>query len=224
MLDYILGNTFMKFGSFIFQQICGVPMGGNASPIIADLTLSALEYRYLSSTAHKKESKLLKFSIRYIDDLLNINCSEFLPLCNKIYPASLPLEATNTKYEKIHNFLDITIDHSKGCILKLYDKRNDFSFEVVKFTHADSNVHSQLGYNVFYSQCIRIARICNSYKDFKTEIKILFAIFVKNKYNKIKLEKQLLKFMGTYSALTAKYYVDFPCRFLRFIKNDLILL
>ena len=39
-LELILFNTYIQFNGSIFKQILGIPMGGNASPFIADLYLS----------------------------------------------------------------------------------------------------------------------------------------------------------------------------------------
>ena len=39
-LRFVLFNSFVKFGGYIFRQVKGIPMGGNASPFIADLYLS----------------------------------------------------------------------------------------------------------------------------------------------------------------------------------------
>ena len=36
-LKIILFNTYIQFNGTVFKQILGIPMGGNASPFIADL-------------------------------------------------------------------------------------------------------------------------------------------------------------------------------------------
>ena len=47
-LEIILFNTYIQFNGCIFKQILGIPMGGNASPFIADLYLSWCEYCYMT--------------------------------------------------------------------------------------------------------------------------------------------------------------------------------
>jgi len=37
----------VQFAGYNFIQINGIPQGGNASPILADLTLMAMEYKYM---------------------------------------------------------------------------------------------------------------------------------------------------------------------------------
>ena len=39
-LEFVLYNTYVQFGGNLFKQILGIPMGGNASPFIADLYLA----------------------------------------------------------------------------------------------------------------------------------------------------------------------------------------
>ena len=39
-LELTLYNTYVQFGGYIFKQILGIPMGGNASPFIADSYLA----------------------------------------------------------------------------------------------------------------------------------------------------------------------------------------
>ena len=34
-LEYLLFNSYVRFGPYVFKQIKGIPMGGNASPLIA---------------------------------------------------------------------------------------------------------------------------------------------------------------------------------------------
>ena len=38
----------------MFKQIKGIPMGGNASPLIADLFLANLEFKYMDKLSHQK--------------------------------------------------------------------------------------------------------------------------------------------------------------------------
>ncbi len=160
LIRSVLQNTFVTFGELLFQQIRGVPMGNNASPIIADLTLSAIEFRYLNTNLHSWERSLLQYTTRFIDDLLSIGCPYFLELCQDIYPDSLPLENT-TNASNYSHYLDFTINYSPdGHQITLYNKTDCFNFAAKCYIYADSNTHSNLGYNTFYTQLIRIARTC----------------------------------------------------------------
>ena len=79
-------------------------MGGNCSPLIADLYLSFLEFTYMSSIMKTDYTlaKKLSFNSRYIDDIITPNVTNFLKIANNIYPAELPLEQTNSN--KLHDF------------------------------------------------------------------------------------------------------------------------
>jgi len=39
MLDFLIDNIYVKFGSRVFQQTVGIPMGTNCAPLLANLFL-----------------------------------------------------------------------------------------------------------------------------------------------------------------------------------------
>ncbi|MCP4651856.1 MAG: hypothetical protein GY858_00505, partial [Candidatus Omnitrophica bacterium] len=65
LLDFVLENTYVLFASNAFRQVSGVPMGGNASPLIADLTLTMLEFEYVKSNKHVNW-----LAARFVDDVV----------------------------------------------------------------------------------------------------------------------------------------------------------
>ena len=84
----------------MFKQIKGIPMGGNASPLIADLFLANLEFKYMDKLVSSKSpenlrmAKKLSNNSRYIDDIgvCNMNNNNGFMICSKdIYPESIPL-------------------------------------------------------------------------------------------------------------------------------------
>ncbi len=46
MIETVIDEPFVVFTVVLFRQICGVPMGGNASPMLADLCPSFMEYEF----------------------------------------------------------------------------------------------------------------------------------------------------------------------------------
>jgi len=66
------------------------------------------------------------------------------------------------------SYLHLYLEHDINGTLttKLYDKRDDFNFQIVNYPFLDSNIPSSLAYGVFMSQLIRYSRTCNSYQDF----------------------------------------------------------
>ena len=55
---------------------------------------------------------------------------------------------------------------------KIYDKRDDFDFDKVKFPFLDGDVHRSTSYGVYISQLILFARVSSHVTDFKHIIKI----------------------------------------------------
>ena len=48
-LHYLFDNIFIRFGSKLYRQIVGIPMGTNCAPLVADLFLFCSEKLYLVS-------------------------------------------------------------------------------------------------------------------------------------------------------------------------------
>ena len=61
-LDYLLLNSFVRFGPQVFKQIKGIPMVGNASPPIADLFLANLEFRDMDKLVSSKSPENLRMA------------------------------------------------------------------------------------------------------------------------------------------------------------------
>ena len=62
-------------------------------------------------------------------------------------------------------FLDLSI--TNGIVSsKIYDKRDDFNFEIVNFPFLDGDVPRSPSYGVYISQRIRFARVCSNVVDF----------------------------------------------------------
>ena len=68
---------------------------------------------------------------RYLDDLLNIDINFFDSMVNRIYPSELPLNKANVS-ETEASFLDLHLSISDFFVkTKIYDKRDDFDFDIV---------------------------------------------------------------------------------------------
>ena len=48
-LHYLLDNIFIRFGSKLYRQIVGIPMGTNCAPLVADLLLFFYERDFILS-------------------------------------------------------------------------------------------------------------------------------------------------------------------------------
>ena len=70
---------------------------------------------------------------RYLDGILNINNVYFDNVVRQIYPSELQLNKANTSDTETA-FLDLHLSISNNIVsTKIYDKRDDFEFEIVNF-------------------------------------------------------------------------------------------
>ena len=90
---------------------------------------------------------------------------------------------------------------------KIYDKRNDFDFEIVNFPFLDGGVPRAAYYGVCISQFIRFARVSSHVTDFNTRNKLLTAKLLNQGYRYHKLRKAFSKFYKRHSDLVSKFNV-----------------
>ena len=89
----------------------------------------------------------------------------------------------------------------------LYDKHDDFHFDITKFPFLSSKIPSSLAYGVFISQHIRYVRACSSYECFILRAVRLTNTLLRRGYVKERLESSLRKFFGQYGDLIKQYEV-----------------
>ena len=65
---------------------------------------------------------------------------------------------------------------------KMYDKRDDFDFEIVNCPSLDGVVHRPISYGVYISQLIRFAKASSHVVDCNTHNKLLFQKRLKQGY------------------------------------------
>ena len=90
---------------------------------------------------------------------------------------------------------------------KIYDKRNDFDFEIVNCPFLDGDVPRAASYGVYISQLIRFARVSSHVTDFNTRNKLLTAELLNQGYRYHKLRKAFSKFYRRHSDLVSKFSV-----------------
>ena len=82
-------------------------------------------------------------------------------MVSKIYPSELQLNKPNTSDTEA-TFLDLHLSISNDIVnTKIYDKPDDFDFEIVHFPFLDGDVPRSTSYGVYISyisQLIRFAR------------------------------------------------------------------
>ena len=65
---------------------------------------------------------------------------------------------------------------------KIYNKRDDFNFEIVNFHFLDGDVPRSPFYGVYISQLIPFARVCSNVDDFNNYYLFLTAKLLKQGY------------------------------------------
>ena len=90
---------------------------------------------------------------------------------------------------------------------KIYDKRDDFDFDIVKFPFLDGDVPRRASYGVYISQLIRLARVGNHVADFNARNKCLTAKLLQQGYRYHKLRKTFSKFYRRHYELISKFNV-----------------
>ena len=131
---------------------------------------------------------------RYLDDLLNIDNNFFDSMVNRIYPSELQLNKANVSDAEA-SFLDLHLSISDGFVkTQIYDKRDDFDFDIVNFPFLDGDVPRSASYGVYISQLIRFARVSSHVDDFNTRNKVLTAKLLRQGYRYHKLRKAFSKF------------------------------
>ena len=97
---------------------------------------------FMTSLSDVKQAEIIeafKSTSRCLDDLLNIDNPYFEGIVNRIYPLELQLNKTNASDTEAP-FLDLHLSISNGFVTsKIYNKRNDFDFDIVKFPFLDGD-------------------------------------------------------------------------------------
>ena len=170
-------------------------MGTNCSPLEADLFLFCYERDFMKNHSNDNQADIIKaFNSRYLDDLLNIDNSYFEEMVNQIYPPELKLNKAYTSDTEAPS-LDLHRSISNGAVSsKLYDKCDDFDFDIVNFPFLDGDVPSRPSYGVYISLLISFARVCSHVNDFNTRTKCLTAKLLKHGYRYHKLERLFKSF------------------------------
>ncbi|MCG8117959.1 MAG: hypothetical protein N0E45_21745 [Candidatus Thiodiazotropha endolucinida] len=209
-LTYLLDNIYIRFGTKLHRQIVGIPMGTNCAPLVADLFLFCYERDFMLSLSSQTQADIIEAfnsTSRYLDDLLNIDNPYFEVMVNQIYPSDLQLnKANNSDIEA--PFLDLHLKISNGFVsTKIYDKRDDFDFNIVNFPFLDGDVPRSPSYGVYISQLIRFARVSTHVVDFNTRNKSLTAKLLHQGYRYHKLRKAFSKFYRRHYQLISKFGV-----------------
>ena len=134
-----------------------------------------------------------------------------------IYPDELKLKKT-TESSTTLSYLDIKVGIVNGKYsTEVYDKRDDFNFNIVNFSFLCSNIPSGPAYGVYISQLVRIGRICSNYSSFALRHRKLTERLVHQGFRYSSLCKAFDKFARRHGQILDKYSLGvrimaFVCR------------
>ena len=77
--EYLIDNIYIKVGNNVYCQTIGIHMETNWAPLLANLFLFHYKYSYMKNLVHDNlcMAKWFSDTVRYIDDLLTLNNSNF---------------------------------------------------------------------------------------------------------------------------------------------------
>ena len=85
---FFFGNIYIRFGTKLYRQIVGTPMGPNCAPLVADLSLFCYERDFMMSLSAYKDAVIIEAfnsTSRYLD-------TTYFDMVNQIYPSELQLD------------------------------------------------------------------------------------------------------------------------------------
>ena len=124
-----------------------------------------------------------------------------------IYPPELQLNKANTSDNEAP-FLDLHLSISNGFVSsKIYDKRDDFDFDIVNFPFLDGDIPHSTSYGVYISQFIRFARVSGYVAEFSARNKSLTVKLLQQGYRYHKLRNTFSKFYHRHYELVSKFNV-----------------
>ena len=126
-------------------------MGTNCAPLFADLFLFCYERDFMKSLSREIQVDIIEAfnsTSRYLDDLLNIDNIYFDQMVDRIYPTEHQLNRANSSDTEAP-FLDLNLCISNDTVsTKIYDKRDDFDFDIVNFPFLDGDVPRNQNFTV----------------------------------------------------------------------------
>ena len=148
-LVYLLDNIFIRFGTKLYRQTIGILIGINCAPLVADLFLFCYEREFIKSLSRENQANIIQAfnsTLRYLDNLLNTDNIYFDRMVDRIYPTELQLNRAKSSDTEAP-FSDLSLCISIGTIsTTIYDKRDDFDFDIVNFPFLDGDVPRRTSY------------------------------------------------------------------------------
>ena len=206
-VKHLISKCYFVVGNTVFIQKIGIPMGIDPAPFWANLFLYHYERKFITTLGSQRNNRGFKYHgvMRFIDDLCAINDGgDFGNSFLDIYPPELELKVEHEGPHATFLDLDISIAGNR-FIYKLYDKRDNFNFFIVRMPQMTSNIPSTVFYGSVLSEFLRIARCTLLFEDFIPKANQLFKRMVTQGGNKSLISRQILKACLRHPAAFLKF-------------------
>ena len=206
-IKLLFNSNYIRCGDVLLKQVIGFPMGIDCGPLCANLCLFKFESDKMKDLMKQRLVHIArKFcgTWRYIDDVNNINNPQFKEVLSTLYPPELVLNKTSSPDSA--SYLDLYFQKVDGEYkISLYDKRDDYNFEIVNFPWMDSNIPEAPTYGIYISRLIAFARACDDYQDFSYRHKNLVTKLQSQGFTTSGLKAKFIVFFNKYNVLVNKY-------------------
>ena len=207
LVKHLITNTFFEVGNHLLRQSIGIPMGIDPAPFWANLYLYFYEHEFVTKliSADKYRARKFLHVFRYIDDQCNLNDSnEFSKSHSEIYPPELQLKCEHQGNHATFLDLDISIVDNT-FVYKLFDKRDNFPFTIVRMPDLGGNIPSYVFYGSIMSEFLRIARCTLILSDFIPRANSLYKRMITQGGSSNIVTRQIRKAMSRYPETFNKY-------------------
>ena len=161
-----------------------------------------LKRNFILSLSDNNQTNIIKAfnsTSRYLDDLLNIDHPCLEQMVGQIYPTEFQLHNANSSDTEAP-ILDLNLSITNDIVSsKMYDKRDDFNFEIVNFPFLDGDIPRSPSYGVYISPLICFTRVWLNVVDFNNRNLFLTAELLKQGYRYHKIRKAFSKFLHRHS-------------------------
>lgn len=208
LLNFLVHNSYVTLGDSVQHQVKGIPQGGHASSLMANLTCYFFEKRFVEENPFHS----LQFNIfRFCDDFNIANTPYFVHMYRDIYPESsgivLIINITVPRQGRLFecHFLDtLTYKTADGELhITLFDKRSSYNFEINRFPDVFSNVSRIQSHSVYFGELVRMFRINTHVTGFlQNSAETAAYLIVKKHYSRTTLTKYFVRFIRSQLSIS----------------------
>ena len=204
-IRFIVQNTFLcTEDGQIRWQTTGIPMGTNAGPELANLCLYFIEAAYMDDLVRRgmegdedayQRALQLHFTVRFIDDLFCLGCK---PPPEEVYGLKwLCTLRENGLATFLGNSFNSTPD---GFRIAIFDKTEDYKFDVKKYPSALSNMASHTVPGIYIGQLGEYHRTCTHWCDLAESVSKIARRMLQNGHGTALLAKGWRTYVNLYWA------------------------